>query len=116
VVSPLPAEQPPPGTDALHGAVAQRLPAVDLAALLIEVDAWTGFTDALTHAGRSGHRAPELRRNLYVALLAQATNLGVAAMADGISEDVLVWTTSQSGQPCFGDTSPRRIVDQGAAF
>ena len=95
VVSPLPAEQPPPGTEALHGAVAQRLPAVDLAALLIEVDAWTGFTDALTHAGRSAHRPPELRRNLYAALLAQATNLGVAGMADaaGISEEALAWTT-----------------------
>ena len=95
VVSPLPAEQPPPGTEALHGAVAQRLPAVDLAALLIEVDAWTGFTDALTHAGRSAHRPPELRRNLYAALLAQATNLGVAGMADaaGLSEEALAWTT-----------------------
>jgi hypothetical protein len=95
VVAPLPAETPPPGTLTLRDAATERLPHVDLAALLIEVDAACGFTDHLTHAGGSSSRTGDLRRNLYAALLAQATNLGHAGMADaaGISEDALAWTS-----------------------
>ncbi len=95
VVSPLPAEQLPAGATALRDTAAGLLPRVDLASLLIEVDGWTGFTDTLTHAGGASSRAPELRRNLYAAILAQACNLGVGGMADasGISEDSLAWTS-----------------------
>lgn len=95
VVSPLPAEQLSAEVGALADAAAARLPRIDLPSLLIEVDAWTGFTDALVHAGGAVHRDPELRRNLYAALISQACNLGVAGMAEasGISEDTLAWTT-----------------------
>lgn len=95
VVTPLPAEDLPAEAAVLRDAAVERLPHVPLASLLIEVDAWTGFTDHLIHAGGATHRGPELRRNLYAALLAQACNLGIAGMADatGISEDTLAWTT-----------------------
>ena len=95
IVAPLAAEALPAGTLTLREAAAERLPHVDLAALLIEVDALTGFTDHLTHAGGATSRTGDLRRNLYAALLAQATNLGHAGMADaaGISEDALAWTS-----------------------
>jgi hypothetical protein len=95
ILTPLPAEQLPAGAAALRDAAAGLLPHVDLASLLIEVDGWTGFTDTLTHAGGANPRAPELRRNLYAAILAHACNIGVAGMADasGISEDTLAWTT-----------------------
>ncbi len=95
ILTPLPAEQLPAGAAALRDAAAGLLPHVDLASLLIEVDGWTRFTDTLTHAGGANPRSPELRRNLYAAILAHACNIGVAGMADasGISEDTLAWTT-----------------------
>jgi TnpA family transposase len=76
VVSPLSAEQVPAVAVALCDEASERLPHVDLPSLLIEVDAWTGFTDHLLHAGGATHRFPDLRRNLYAAVMAQATNLG----------------------------------------
>ena len=95
VVSPLPAEALPAETSSLRYSVEQRLPRVDLASLLIEVDALCGFTSHLTHAGGATSRSKDLRRNLYAALLAEATNLGYArnGRAAGISEDALAWTT-----------------------
>lgn len=95
IVSPLPAEQLPADADALQQATAARLPHVQLPALLIEVDAWTRFTEELTHAGGARRRHPDLTRNLFAALLTHACNLGYAGMADasGISEDTLAWTS-----------------------
>ncbi|MGH9061870.1 MAG: Tn3 family transposase, partial [Acidimicrobiales bacterium] len=95
VVTPLSAEQAPAEAVAAGDEVGDRLPHVDLPSLLIEVDAWNGFTDHLVHAGGATHRGPDLRRNLYAAVMAQATNLGFAGMADssGIGEDTLAWTT-----------------------
>jgi TnpA family transposase len=88
-------EELPEGTEELRAAAAGRLPHLQIPSLLIEVDAWSGFTDALVHAGGAAHRSPELRRNLCAAVLAQATNQSLAEMADatGISEDTLAWTT-----------------------
>jgi TnpA family transposase len=53
-----------------------------------------GFTDALVHAGGKTSSSPELVRNLYACLIAQATNLGLVAMAEasGIPYEVLAWT------------------------
>ncbi len=95
VVTPLSAEQVPIEAVALCAEASARLPHVDLPALLIEVDAWTGFTNHLVHAGGVTNRALDLRRNLYATMMAAATNLGFAGMADaaGISEDTLAWTT-----------------------
>lgn len=95
IVSRLDAEELPEGAAALHDAAVGRLPHLQISSLLIEVDAWTGFTDALIHAGGATNRSPDLRRNLYAAVLAQATNRSLAEMSDatGISEDVLAWTT-----------------------
>jgi hypothetical protein len=94
IVSPLPAE-PPAGSDELAAACAARLPRVQLLALLIEVDQMTRFSEEFTHAGGAQPRNPELRRNLYAALITYACNLGYAGMADasGISEDQLAWTS-----------------------
>ena len=69
IVSPLPAEQLPADADALQQATAARLPHVQLPALLIEVDAWTRFTEELTHAGGAQRRHSDLTRNLFAALL-----------------------------------------------
>lgn len=95
IVSPLAAEQVPAAADELAAACATRLPRVQLPALLIEVDQMTGFSQEFTHAGGAQPRNPDLRRNLYAALITYACNLGYAGMADasGISEDQLAWTS-----------------------
>ena len=95
IVSPLAAEDLPAAVEALAAAVAARLPRVQLASLLIEVDRDTGFSAEFTHAGGAQSRNPKLSRNLYAALIAYACNIGYAGMADasGISEDALAWTS-----------------------
>lgn len=58
-----------------------RLPEVDLAELLIEVDGWTGFTDHLTPLSGNQRRSADMPCLLYAVILAQATNLGLSGMA-----------------------------------
>ncbi len=73
-------------------ALTDLLPESSLPDLLMEVDRWTGFSQALTHLG--GRRAPtpahlaQVRPALFAVLIAEATNLGLATMAraSGISE------------------------------
>jgi hypothetical protein len=62
--------------------------------VLVEVDARTGFTDHLVHAGGKVARPPELKRNLLYVIIAEATNMGLGAMAEscGVPYDVLAWT------------------------
>jgi hypothetical protein len=70
------------------------LPRVPIASVLVEIDARTGFTDLLTHAGGMATRPPDLRRNLLYVLIAEATNMGLSAMSEscGVSYDTLAWT------------------------
>jgi len=53
VITPLAAEELPEDCQRLQALVAERLPKVELAELLIEVDRWCGFTKAPSFAGRS---------------------------------------------------------------
>jgi Tn3 transposase DDE domain len=70
------------------------LPRVPIASVLVEIDARAGFTDRLTHAGGKVTRPPDLRRNLLYVIIAEATNMGLGAMAEscGVPYDVLAWT------------------------
>jgi TnpA family transposase len=96
-LSPLTAEVVDPSVVAERDGVVARLPVVPLTELLIEVDRETGFSTHLTHAGGANPRLPELehRRNLYAAILAQASNYGITRMAElsDIPADALDWTT-----------------------
>ena len=47
----------------LNDLVAERLPRVELAEVLIEVDSWTGFTQFFRHAGGARSRNPDLVRH-----------------------------------------------------
>ncbi|HIG74801.1 MAG TPA: Tn3 family transposase [Bacteroidetes bacterium] len=82
VVPPFDAETLQTSAAALAAAVTDRLPLVDLPDLLIEVDAWTGFSRHLTHGGVTPH-PPEgdALRHLYAAVLAQACNVPFTDMA-----------------------------------
>jgi TnpA family transposase len=81
VVPPFDAEGRPASATALEDAVSARLPHVDLTDLLIEVDAHTGFSGHLVHAGGNRPKAPEHARYLYAAVLAQGCNVTLAEMA-----------------------------------
>lgn len=68
------------------------LPRIKLPDLLLEVDAWTGFSRHFTHL-QSGDQ-PKDRVALFAALLADAINLGLAKMADacaGMTFNRLAW-------------------------
>ena len=52
--------------------------------MLVEIDARTGFTDHLVHAGGKVTRPPDLKRNLLYVIIAEATNMGLGAMAERI--------------------------------
>ena len=96
-LSPLGAEELDPRLQAEHDRLLSRLPHVQTAELLIEVDTVTNWTDHLTHAGGGTPRHPDIehRRLLYAAVLAQASNFGITRMAElsGLSADALTWTT-----------------------
>jgi len=94
VIPPLTAESVPADADALRDELMELLPRPRLASLLIEMDSRIGSTEALVHAGGKAARSPELVRNIYACLIAQATNLGLVGMAEasGIPYEVLAWT------------------------
>jgi hypothetical protein len=74
IIPPLTAEDVPGEADALRAELAQMLPRVPIASVLVEVDARTGFTDHLVHAGGKVNRPAELKRNLLYVIIAEATN------------------------------------------
>ncbi|WIM92594.1 Tn3 family transposase [Actinoplanes oblitus] len=96
IIPPLTAE-----ADALRAELAGMLPRVPIASVLVEVDARTGFTDHLVHAGGKVARPAELKRNLMYVIIAEATNMGLSAMAEscGVPYDVLAWTAEWYFRP-----------------
>ena len=85
VLSPASMEELPDEVVQLNDLVAERLPRVELAEVLIEVDSWTGFTQFFRHAGGARSRNPDLVRHVYAAILAQACNFGLTTRA-GIAD------------------------------
>lgn len=82
----------PPGVDELTRLVYSRVRRIKITRLIQEVDALTGFSRHFTHL-HSG-AAPDDPIALYATLLAQATNLGLAKMADatpGMTFKRLAW-------------------------
>ena len=101
IIPRLAAEDVPAEAAALRDELAGMLPVVPIASLLVEVDARTAFTGHLIHAGGQATRSPELKRNLFYVLLAEATNMGLAEMAAaaGISYEALAWTAEWYFRP-----------------
>jgi len=95
-VSALEAEALPESTKELQRLITERLPRVELADLLIEVDSWTHFTDCFEHAGISHPKTRDLLVHLYASILAQACNFGLEKMADisNLSYGNLAWYTN----------------------
>ncbi|SDZ02055.1 Transposase and inactivated derivatives, TnpA family [Hymenobacter psychrophilus] len=80
-VSALAAQTESEGLPALRAQLAQRLPQVELAALLLEVDAFTGFARAFTHVADGQTKAADLPLSICAVLLAQACNIGLKTVA-----------------------------------
>jgi TnpA family transposase len=81
----------------LRRLIEPRLPELDLAQLLVEVDRWTGFSRHLTPVSGNRARGQELPAVLYAVIVAQATNLGLAGMARAsrFSYQQLEWAWEQ---------------------
>ncbi|MGB3544171.1 Tn3 family transposase [Rubrivirga sp.] len=77
VVTPLDKLDEPESLVHLRAAVQARMPHVELPELLLEVEAWTGFTFAFTHASEGRARAEGLDVSLCAALLSEACNVGL---------------------------------------
>ena len=75
-VAPLEAVPEPPSLLALRELAGRMLPRVDLPELLLEVDAWTGFTAEFTHLAESGTRMDDLAVSVCAVLVAEACNIG----------------------------------------
>jgi len=96
IVPRLKAEEKPDSSLRLQEEITHRLPRIELAELLIEVDHWTGFIRKLEHAGGSQPRNKEVDQHLYACILAQACNFGLKKMAyaSDLSYDSLAWYTN----------------------
>lgn len=81
VLSPIEADERSSELTKLANTIASRLPQLDITDLLIEVDSWTHFSDALEHLSGSSQRDNHLLVHLYGCLLAQACNLKLKQMA-----------------------------------
>jgi TnpA family transposase len=96
ILSPLEAEHRPASAEALEDLITARLPQVELSELLIEVDAWTHFSDHFVHAASAETLRPTLLPHLYASILAHACNFGLEQMAHStdISYQQLAWCTT----------------------
>lgn len=82
VLSPLQAEGRPKSAEDLENELVARLPRLDITDLLIEVDAWTGFSRHIDHTSLGTPTGSEEELTyLYAALLSQGCNFSLAQMS-----------------------------------
>jgi TnpA family transposase len=71
----------PEGFQAVHDAVAAMLPRIDYPELILEVNARTGFLDAMPHISGSEARRDDLDLSLAALLVARSCNIGLVPVA-----------------------------------
>jgi TnpA family transposase len=65
----------------LRERISELMPRVDLAELLLEIQAKTGFADEFTHVTEAQARASDLSTSVCAVLLGEACNIGLRALA-----------------------------------
>jgi len=95
VVSRLTAQEAPPAVKLLQQEIGQRMPVVDLTDILVEVNAWVGFTDHLPGL-ENAHRNEGHPTLLLASILAAGCNIPLTDMArsSGLAYQSLWWTSS----------------------
>ena len=80
----------------LEAAIDAHLPRVDLSGLLVEVDRWTSFSEALEHAAERKPPSGRIYQHTMAAILAQACNIGLTRMAEasGATFAQLAWANA----------------------
>lgn len=81
VVTPLDKLDEPESLVWLRAAVQDRMPRVELPELLLEVEAWTGFASAFTHASEGRARSGSLDLSVCAVLVSEACNVGLRPLA-----------------------------------
>ena len=102
----------PPEADVLADRLDALMPRVRVTELLHEAARGTGFLTAFTNL-RTGEPCPN-ENALLAAILADATNLGLARMAEasqGVTRDQLVWTADAYLRDDTYKTALARIID-----
>ncbi len=79
-----------------HAEITNRMPEIDLAEVLADIEQLLGLTDLFTHAAGQTNRIPELKVHLFAAILAHGCNLGINHMAriSGLSTEQLSWISA----------------------
>lgn len=111
VLQTLQADELPDSWRTLDEQIRARMPVVELTDILVEVDAWTGFSAVLR---RDPARAPEAPEPMYAALLAAACNISLADMArsSGLDYQVLWWASHQFLQEDDLKAATVQVVNQ----
>lgn len=113
VIPPMGAVERPTSLVALERQVDDRLPHIELADLLVEVDGWTGLADELVHQGNGSAPTDQRRAHVYGAILSQACNVGATRMgrvADMTFEQ-LTWASTWHLRDETLKAATTRLVD-----
>ena len=95
VLEPLEAERDRPSLVRLREQVDALMPRIDLPDVLLEVDAWTNYTDEFTHISEGRSRVEHVATSICAVLLAEACNIGLEPVvrrgSSALARDRLSW-------------------------
>ncbi|MHB8508665.1 MAG: Tn3 family transposase [Candidatus Dormibacteria bacterium] len=105
----------PESTSRLQAELAPLLNSTELPELLLEVNAWTGFTDDFTHLSNAETRLEDHAVSVCAVLLTQACNVPVSTVARGdvaaLRADRLAWVDANYVRADTVTTANNRLVD-----
>jgi len=118
-VPPLDAEPLPASTALLRDRIAALIPTSELPEVLLEVDAWTGFTRAILPATGTA-RSADLALSICAALLVQACNVPYTAVSrrdvPALTEARLKWVEANYLRPETITVANTRLVNHQAGI
>ena len=120
VITPLDALDEPPSLVQLRDAIEKRMPRADLADVLLEVDAWTGFSQSFSHVSEGRARVDELSTSVCAVLIAEARNLGfepiTQASVPALTRGRLSWVAQNYLRGETISAANARLVDYHATL